>query len=119
MDSFNTTSNGTVVAQTDVYLSHRPVKREWTNPSFTERGQPYSFHTVPESALLLFEVSAFEVWPVIMYRATDITEVGLAPKRFSNDVAAVFFMVFVQNPCCRETIVLHDLDDRYPHGIQQ
>ena len=25
----------------------------------------------------------------------------------------------VQNPCCRETIVLHDLDDHYPHGIQQ
>ena len=25
----------------------------------------------------------------------------------------------VQTSCCRENVVLHDLDDRYPHGIQQ
>ena len=36
---------------------------------------------------------------------------GMAPNKRD-------FTLIVQNPCCRETIVLRDLDDRYPHGIQ-
>ena len=39
-------------------------------------------------------------------------------------ISEVVFLIFgtvilVQTSCCRENVVLHDLDDRYPHGIQQ
>ena len=71
------------------------VLRRWENPRYTELGDVTSFDSTPQSMLLLFEVSGLEVWPITMYRTTDITRFGHAPARFSNDIATVFFMFFI------------------------
>ena len=82
-------------ASAELGLRKAWISREWVNPKYTENGQAYSFDSVPEAMLVLFEVSTLEAWVPVMYAAMDITAVGFAPVRFSNDAAAVFFMAFI------------------------
>ena len=70
-------------------------QREWLNPRYSPNGQAYSFDSVPEAMLVLFEVSTLEAWVPVVHATMDITSVGFAPLRFSNDSAAVFFMAFI------------------------
>ena len=85
--SFNTVVNGSVGVKA----------RVWENPRYSETGTTYSFDTVGDGMLTLFEVSTLENWLDVLYATSDITDLGHAPNaRNSNALLArIFFIVFI------------------------
>lgn len=64
------------------------VEREWTRHN-------YHFDDAVSALVTLFEMASLEMWPVIMFVATDTTEEGMAPARDSSPGYSLFFVIFV------------------------
>lgn len=68
--------------------------RAWVNPSYAGHSE-FSFDNVAAAMLSLFEVASMELWLDIMYACVDISDPGWAPERDANELAALFFVVFI------------------------
>lgn len=62
---------------------------EWVNPSYA------NFDDIGHALLTLFEVGSLEGWPLVMYRAVDISGEDQAPQRDNNQPFALYFVAFI------------------------
>merc|ERR1719295_1946908 len=61
----------------------------WKNPAYGD------FDHIGNALELLFQIFTLEMWPNIMYRAVDVTEVDKAPLRDNNKQYALYFILFI------------------------
>eukprot|EP00924_Labyrinthula_sp_SR-Ha-C_P015991 snap_masked-scaffold_4-processed-gene-15.27-mRNA-1 protein AED:1.00 eAED:1.00 QI:0/0/0/0/1/1/2/0/1933 len=73
----------------------------WRNPTYgsittsLNSSTPFEFDTLFSSMLTLYEVSTLESWPQVMFTTTDITYVGVSPRRGASDGIALWWVFFV------------------------
>jgi hypothetical protein len=54
-----------------------------------------NYNSVLQSMLVLFEITTFENWPLIMNEAVDAVSYDEAPRRDYNQAAALFFVAYL------------------------
>ena len=57
--------------------------------------------------LLLFEMSTLEGWPIVMYHATDVVGLDVAPRRDTSPGLGLFFLlwIFLEAFCVNNLVI--------------
>mmetsp|Transcript_13676 Transcript_13676/g.25803 ORF Transcript_13676/g.25803 Transcript_13676/m.25803 type:complete len:1737 (+) Transcript_13676:154-5364(+) len=71
------------------------TKDECENYGFEWVRNDYNFDNIFEAMLTLFAMSTLEGWPDLMYQGVDATEYDQAPKKDSNPLNALYFIIFI------------------------